>query len=401
MPSKARVSIKASTAKLPGLTSPTTGYYFAFIALGLVTASLGPTLPDLAEHTQSQLSEISYLFTARSSGYLIGSFQSGRLYDRLPGNPVAGFAMITMATMMVLVPMLPLLWVLLMAMLVLGLAEGALDVGGNTLLVWVHRHRVGPFMNALHFFFGVGAFLSPIIISQAVLISGDINWAYWTLALFILPVGAWLFRLPSPAAPAQSENQQGAKANHRLIAWIVVFLFLYVGAEVSYGGWIFTYTVRKGLSGERVAALLTAAFWGALTLGRLLTIPAAARVKPNTVLWSSLFGCLISVGAILLWPASLAAAWLGTLGIGASMAAIFPTTLSLAQRHMAISGQTTGWFFVGASSGGMFLPWLIGQFIETGGPLVAMIVIMTDMLVATAVMLAFIRITARAQARRP
>jgi len=38
-------------------------------------------------------------------------------------------------------------------------------------------------MNALHFFFGVGAFVSPIIVAQAILMTGDITWAYWVLAL--------------------------------------------------------------------------------------------------------------------------------------------------------------------------------------------------------------------------
>jgi hypothetical protein len=38
------------------------------------------------------------------------------------------------------------------AIFALGMAEGALDVGGNTLLVWVHQEKVGPFMNGLHFF---------------------------------------------------------------------------------------------------------------------------------------------------------------------------------------------------------------------------------------------------------
>ena len=33
----------------------TIGYYAAFVALGMVGASLGPTLPGLAEHTQTQL----------------------------------------------------------------------------------------------------------------------------------------------------------------------------------------------------------------------------------------------------------------------------------------------------------------------------------------------------------
>ena len=38
------------------------------------------------------------------------------------------------------------------------------------------------------------------------------------------------------------------------------------------------------------------------------------------------------------------------------VASIFPTTLSLAERHVTITGQVAGWFFVGASLGGMSLP---------------------------------------------
>jgi hypothetical protein len=77
-------------------------------------------------------------------------------------------------------------------------------VGGNTLLVWVHRDTVGPFMNALHFFFGLGAFLSPLIIAQVLLRGGDLARAYWTLAILLLPAAIWLPRYSSPTAPAAS-----------------------------------------------------------------------------------------------------------------------------------------------------------------------------------------------------
>jgi len=43
----------------------TAGYYAAFIALGSVSASLGPTLPGLAQNTGSPLAHISLLFAAR------------------------------------------------------------------------------------------------------------------------------------------------------------------------------------------------------------------------------------------------------------------------------------------------------------------------------------------------
>jgi MFS transporter, FHS family, Na+ dependent glucose transporter 1 len=60
-------------------------------------------------------------------------------------------------------------------------------------------------------------------------------------------------------------------------------------------------------------------------------------------------------------------------------ASIFLSTLALAQGRLRITGRVTGWFFVGASAGGMALPWLIGQFFESVGPRVTMVILLTDM----------------------
>jgi FHS family Na+ dependent glucose MFS transporter 1 len=382
--------------KGPGLVE-TIGYYAAFVILGLVGASLGPTLPGLAEHTRTHVSEISYLFTARSLGYMIGAFSGGRLYDRLPGHPLMAGVLVIAAVMMALAPMISLLWLLAAVLLFVGLAEGALDVGGNTLLVWVHRRRVGPYMNGLHFCFGAGAFLAPIIVAQAILSSGDITWAYWILAALMIPVAIWLIRLPSPTPNGSAPHDQataGPRVNAPLVAMIGLFFFLYVGAEVGFGGWVYTYAMALDLGGEATAAYLTSAFWGALTLGRLLSIPIAARLRPRTILFWDLVGCLISVGVILWWSDSSTATWLGTVGLGLSMASVFPTTLSLAERGMTITGRVNGWFFVGASMGGMFLPWLIGQLFESVGPQVTMLTILIDLMVAIGVFIVMILHTA-------
>ena len=375
--------------------SRTITYYAAFVALGLSSASLGPTLRGLAQHTRTHLNEISFLFTARSLGYLIGSLLGGRLYDRVPGHAVMAAALVLMAAMLLLSPLLPLLWLLTAFLLVLGMAEGAVDVGGNTLLVWVHRHQVGPFMNGLHFFFGIGAFLSPIIIAQAVLMSGDITWAYWALALLMLPVVAGLLRLPNPAASTTSHDGPAGHVSPLLIVLIAAFFFLHVGAESSFGGWVFTYAVASGLGSETTAAYLTSAFWGALTVGRLLAIPIATRLRPRSILLLDLAGSLISVAIILIWSKSLTAVWLGTFGAGFSIASIFPTTISWAESRMKITGQVTGWFFVGSSLGSMTLPWLIGQLFESVGPQVTMLAILGDLLVAIGVFAVMITYSSR------
>ena len=237
-------------------------------------------------------------------------------------------------------------------------------------------------MNGLHFMFGVGAFISPIIIAEMVLLSGDINWGYWVLALLVIPVIFWLLRLPSPKNIPLAEDQPQKKINYILVGMIVLFYVLYVGAEGSYGSWVYTYTINLNLMGNTSAAYLTSLYWGALTLGRLISIPIAARFKSEVILFSDMVGVLLSVGIILLWSNSVPVLWIGTFGAGFSNASIFPMMLVFAQRRMRITGLVTSWFFVGASLGGMILPWIIGQFFESVGPQVAMVTIFVDMILA-------------------
>lgn len=48
----------------------------------------------------------------------------------------------------------------------MGVVGGASDVGINTLVGFVHGAALGPHIQAVHFGFGVGALLSPIIVAQ-------------------------------------------------------------------------------------------------------------------------------------------------------------------------------------------------------------------------------------------
>ena len=100
----------------------TCAYYAAFIALGLIAGSLGPTLTGLADNTNALLSEISVIFTTGSLGYLIGSFLAGRLYDRVPGHPLMVSALFIISAMLALTPLVPILWLLAAVLLISGVA---------------------------------------------------------------------------------------------------------------------------------------------------------------------------------------------------------------------------------------------------------------------------------------
>ena len=350
----------------------TAGYFAAFIAMGMYAAALGPTLPGLAAQTGSELNQVSILFSARALGYLMASVATGRLYDRLSGHRVMALMLALMAVGMIVVPAIPLLPLLAAVFWFLGITEAGVDVGGNTLIVWRHGARVGPYMNAMHFCFGVGAFVAPIVIAQAILLSGGITWAYRILALLMLPAAIWVARIPSPQ-PLAPHEQEGVRAARPLPVFLIAaLLFLFVAAEASYGGWVYTYAFELGIGSAATAAYLTSAFWGALTLGRLVSIPIAARFRPSSILLGNILGCLIGIAIILLSRNAPLLLWAGTFVFGFAMGPLFPTTISFASTRMTATGRVTAWFLVGASLGAMTLPWLIGQLFEPLGPQVTM-----------------------------
>lgn len=363
----------------------TAGYCIAFIALGLFAAVIGPTLSELAAHTRSTLSEVSILFPVRSFGYMIGSLGGGRLYDRRRGHPIIVASLLLMALMIAVAPVLEQLWLLVLAFLLASAAEGAVDVGGNTLLVWVHGAKVGPFMNAMHFFFGLGTFITPILVAQALIADGQIRWAYWIIAASVIVPVLWHLRVPSPPHPVIGGRTDDARDQMRigLAVLMAVFFFLYVGMELAFGGWIASYAVAIGYGDVAAAALLTAAFWGAFMFGRLVSIPMATRMSARTIMVLDFGVCTIGIVIFLLGGASPATLWLGTLLVGWGMAALFPTMISFAESRMRITGKVTAIFLTGSSLGGMTLPWLIGQLFEPIGPqIMPWIVLATTLLAA-------------------
>jgi len=130
----------------------------------------------------------------------------------------------------------------------------------------------------------------------------------------------WLLRLPSPPPSREDNAHDESRVNYTLVAVFGVLFFLYIGLEVSYGGWIFTFITVGDLGSVSQASLVTSAFYFAITLGRLIAIPVNVRYKQTAIVSACLIGALISLGVILYWHASLLALGLGTLGLGLAIA---------------------------------------------------------------------------------
>jgi len=372
----------------------TTAYYLSLIILGLTMAASGPSLPTLVEHTSSSLDRISLIFIFGSLGYVIGSYVGGRAYDRYSGHKILATSLLIIAIASILIPIARSLEFLLFAMFLSGLASGGLDTGCNTLIMWAHGEKAGPFLNGLHFFFGVGSLTAPLLLAQVLLRTGDINWVYWIFSIVSVPIMVWLWFLPEPNRSIMDEEKNSTFSIVPVLLVVILFL-LYVGLELGFGNWIYTYSLTLGLGTTISAAFLNSAFWGSFTLGRLLAVWISTRLRPQTILFMDILGCTISTIIIMLWKDSTSVLWIGTIGLGISMASIFPTLIILAGERMHITGAITGWFLVGSGIGSMLLPWVIGQIFVRTGPKAMTTVLLVDLAGILLFLLLFINLRLR------
>jgi FHS family Na+ dependent glucose MFS transporter 1 len=165
--------------------------------------------------------------------------------------------------------------------------------------------------------------------------------------------------------------------------------------EIGFGNWIATYAQAVRNADTATAALLTSAFWGIFTAGRLVAIPIATVLKPRAILWINLIGAVVCLGALVLFPDAAWALWGGSMGFGLFLASTFPTMLSLAERNLPLTGRLASMFYMGISTGGMILPWLTGQFFDASGPRSGMWVILGGLLLAVVLFIAFVGHTER------
>jgi len=353
------------------LIQRTFGYYFLFMCLGLNMAITGPTLPALATQTNSRLGQMGLLFLASSIGYTVGTLISGRIFDRARGHLVLGIAQLFVAAMLVLIPFTPWLWLLLVILVCMGVAGGFINTGGNILMTWTHGEKVGPFMNALHFFFGLGAFLSPLLIAQVIGVAGGYRWGYWILAIIATLVGLRMMTTAGNPRPSFAQDGETVRSVGpipvALIIACMLFFFFYVGAEIAFGGWIYTYAITLNLADIVMAAYLNSAFWLAFTIGRLFSIPIATRFTPKQVILTALLSSLAVLILGMMFANSSTVLWLMVIGLGFCMAPVYATGFTLAGQSIALTGMLTSIILLGDSLGGMVLPSVVGQVIESTG----------------------------------
>lgn len=254
-------------------------------------------------------------------------------------------------------------------------------------------------MQALHFSFAAGAFVSPIVAkmifgpngnssmgiitsnSTVVVTSEQINktphahaivsnlksmWAYIVIGSFILLISFLFFVLYSSSTvtrdKARTASGKPFVSQHHtaLVGLLFFFFFAYVGAEVAYGSFIFIFAKDYAHMPSSQSAMLNSFFWAMFATCRGLAIFFAACIYPAAMILISLVGSTVSSLLLCLFSKNKMILWACTGLYGASMATTFPSGISWVEQYTTVKASTAGVFVIGAALGEMMLPALVG-----------------------------------------
>lgn len=336
--------------------------------VGINSGWIGPFLPQISHATRLPIERAGLIVSAASAGYFVSLLIAGEIHQRLSARKILVGAMVLFTAGLTGLAAAPGLAGLLCAGAVLGLANGGIDVGANALIVALNRDRVASALNYLHVLFGVGALLGPLIVSAAFL--GRVP--YWCVfGGGGLICAAIAFRLGvTQAIEVQTVPMLGNGTGFmpmlsRPLIWAISgVMFLFDGAEIGIGAWLFLYLRTAGALGPLLASSGVSLYWLGLVCGRAFGGRFGHRVAlPQfTALASALSAAALVI--LIAAPAAGALAAPAVFLIGFGYGPVFPNMIAVgAARFPAEVGRMTSIVVAGGALGGIITPWIMGHAI--------------------------------------
>ena len=124
---------------------------------------IGPSLIDLQELVSANENTISILFMACSLGYLIGSFIAGMIYDKFNSQILVTLLILLSASFFTAIPWNTTIIGLSLTIFLMYLTGGGMETCVNVRCLKLWGSSSAPFLQSLHFAYGVGALLAPVI----------------------------------------------------------------------------------------------------------------------------------------------------------------------------------------------------------------------------------------------
>ncbi|KAL1705479.1 major facilitator superfamily domain-containing protein [Schizophyllum commune] len=367
--------------------------FWSMILLGWNDGTTGPLLPRIQTVYDVNYTIVSLLFVSACTGFVAGAIINVPLSTRLGFGRVRARSALQVIAYAVdaTAPPFP---VLCVAYAVNGAGMSLQDAQTNGYVASLTENQEAK-MGMLHAAYGLGALLAPLVSTQFAQMH---RWSFHYLtsmgvALANMAISAAVFRFENqdqciarigqpPKEESQrtnSDNNTGSESNinpgnsllqlFRLKSMhlLALFAFVYVGVEVTLGGWIVSYVIDKRGGGPD-SGYISSGFFAGMMLGRLVLLWVNKKIGEWPVIF--VYGLLAIGLELIVWlvPSLLGGA-ISVALVGLLLGPFFPIAMNQAARILPgfLLTPSIGWIAGIGQAGSAVLPFLTGALAQGAG----------------------------------
>ncbi|KAF8609125.1 MFS general substrate transporter [Ceratobasidium sp. AG-I] len=264
-------------------------------------ATTGPLLPTIQGYYGVNFTIVSMLFVSNTVGFISAAVLNVFMTDRFGfGKVILLGGLLQVLAYSILAPALP-FPVMCVAYAINGFGIALQDAQANGLVAALPNNASAK-MGLLHAVYGAGAFVAPLVATQfaqmprwsfhyLTSLGLSLSNAIVLLVIFKLRPQDEILGITHEHTEANAIDQANEQQNKykqifgsRAVQLMAFFIWVYVGAEVTIGGWIVTFVIEERGGGPS-AGYISSGFFGGLMLGRVALLWVNEKIGERRVVY--------------------------------------------------------------------------------------------------------------------
>ncbi|TCD71913.1 hypothetical protein EIP91_000045 [Steccherinum ochraceum] len=342
----------------------------------------GPLLPRIREVYNLSYFVVSLIFIFNCIGFVSGAIANVWLADKIGFGKLMVLGSMTQAIGYAIMAPAPPFPVLVLGYTLNGFGLSVQDAGANGYVASL-KSGADTKMGIMHAVYGLGALCSPLVSTQFATAS---RWSFHYLtslgvAFFSCVLMAAVFRFKTQdecllevgqeleVHPEESTDSSKYKQMFKLreLHLLAFFILIYVGVEVTVGGWTVTY-VMSLRGGGPSSGYISSGYFGGITLGRVLLLPVNKLIGERLVIFIYI-ALAIGLELVVWLVPSLIGGAIAVSFVGVMLGPIYPIVMNHSGRILPpwLLTGSIGWIAGLGQAGSAFIPFLTGALASSRG----------------------------------
>ena len=346
---------------------------WVMLSVGITFGSHGPLLAPISNTFQLRLGQIALPVVSHSIGFLAANILMALFWRIRRARLLLTLSSLLTFLTLVSISLFRSVGLLFTFLFFLGLAQGTMHTGVDSLFSEISGKERAKFLNWLHIFIGVGAVLGPLSIGMLLSYSEKWHLVYLMMAMVTLPLPLFFFRrtiyqsITYNGEPQISTSSSPARPTTSPLFWLAIIgIFTYVGLELSFASWVPVFLVKVKNVSHASASYSMSIFWFALMTGRFLF--GRFLYRTNLSLFLGIGALVTALFTTLTFSIDSVLIALFMAFSGLSLSWFYPSILALGGNTFPRNiGFITGSLAAGGTIGAIVFPWVIGPISETFG----------------------------------